>query len=1192
MSSDERENDSVVDRCSEIIQKYCTTEFLPQSAQREILTFITELYQIGKLNEVNSDSIEMFIQTQCESIKTMKEFPFEIFEICFTFYASKEMKRTLYNDKQMSIIIKSLGKFCNENLFQNDENSPALHRLFPILRLCSRMVERCALTETMLGILIEIAQTSYFNEASSPPLQSAACSLLSAIFKRYTDERNEILSTCFYTVEKAKKISTKNLFFSKKGKTQISAFTVLLLELMQSTYVYGLSSEESEIEVTVDILDRLSKLPPKFLDQFSKDLFNCLTHPFYPVAIKILPRYLNFLYSHVVKKTKLSRIAIRTFCSGLAAINEIIKQINTEEEIKVSEELRRNIIAEQDFTKLTVNKEFPATEKERIAAEMLILAFIKNSFRMLNTADTATQTHIYMWGMRKLDQDESEFLGSWSAGAIPDLDLLDIKFDQIEKLHIALSSKQPIFGNTQEIITRLLGGLKNRSSTIRGMVMDGFSVIVEQNTEYLFHPELVSLLQPAFVDPCATVRDAALKIVSTYIQQHEQIKSPYFPQIINCLHDSSTSIVRRALVSLATLAQTASDKELMDLCKILVTKLDDEAKEVKKSAKLLLMQSFFEYSSTPDELFLEVTSVLRETPEWWSAFVKESYIKYQEKMKCVINSVLNRTCEEPNAFNATLLYDFAHVLPSACAKDHEKLISALFLAQDDATIAVIAQTITLLIPYIAFPVITSFSLLMNQLEELVNSKGSGVVRPVIELLVSISNNILPDNTSLQDLQLAYAEVLMKCFNQRGPATKEDEGKVIRSIFITGILIRECGWESKQSSLNKVASVLARFYMWNSPEVKNRVLEAFIDICVKDPNQIKVGKNLVSHAFSKGDPISALNFIKSLIEEEYKADDTTSMDDVKTNSAPSLVSDNLKNIKSCCKNKNVNVRNSALSLISVAIKHGIINTHEVLPCVIGMLSSKTEQKLAADTIKTLTISSENALKTRLSEGLEFGFNLCRNFPEDTNMVGMAELYKLLSPQNRRTMIATIVNQAVNAIDGTNLTKTIDCYSLKCLMEISCSLEFENQWEPAYFISLLHSSMKKRALNDTIIKDAGDAIEVLLGRKKGNKEVDTRPWYCTILVLRAMHWIRRRFQVNMKKIYSDVPIKEEKKDVKVALIDKPSISSLPEPSECATEITDAMLDLYAALSSITRHERATQSKYNVHEDENEENEKKKE
>ena len=1202
MNSDEIEkSENIIDKCSDIIQKFCTIENIPQSGLREILTNISEVYRANRLSEVNNDSISIFIQTQCNFIQNSKEFPFDVFEICFTFYAAKDMPQTLYNDKQMTTIIKCFGNFFNNYIIGNEENISLLHRLFPILKLLSRMIERCALSETMLGILIEIAQTCYFHKASSVPLQSSACSLLCAIFKRYGSMRNDILNHIFYTAERTKKLNMKNVIFSKKSKIQINSFSVLLLELMQSSYIYGTTTEDSETDMISDMINRLLELPPKFLEQFSKDIFACLAHPFYPICLLILPRYLNFLYSHVVKKTKYSKISIRTFCTGLAAINNIVKQINIECDIPISQDLARFVQFSSDkenpenINSLKVDVEFPKTEKERILAELIILSFVRNSFTLLDTYDTATQAHLYQWSeKRELDQDENEFLGNWASGSNGYvIDISNINYSQVERLYIGLLSKKPIFSNTQEIIKRLLGGLKNRSATVRGLVMDGFAVVIEQNTEYLYHPELIKLLQPAFIDPCTTVRDAALKIVSTYIKQHEQIKSPYFPQIVNCLHDSSNSIVKKSIFTLATLAQTATQKELIDLCKMLVHKLDkNEPNEVRRAAKQLLLNSIFDYSENPSELFFEITNELTEETEWWPSFIKESYIKYKNQILEIVEIIVKQTCENPNAFNAALLYDFVKVLPSICAGDHEKLIAALFLAQDDPVIAVLAQIINLLVPCITFPVIPSFSLLMRQLEDLINTRGTGVVRPVIQLLVSITTYILPDNSCLFDMELAYANVLL---NAKQPQKPEDRQQVYstvnRAIFVLGVLIKEVGWLIQSSSISKISGFIKNFYMWDSKDIKARVLEAFINICIKEPSQIQNAKSLLNQAFARGDEISALNFIKELIQEEYKQEDTTAIDEVQTVSAPSLINNHLKNIKDCFKKKDKNIRNAALELVAVAIKHGIINTHEILPCVIGMLTSKTEGHLAEEVIKSLTASSENALKTRISEGLLFGYNLCRLFPQDSNFLGIATLYKLLSSQEKRTMMNEIVNQAVDMIDGTNPSKTIDCISLRWLMEVSCSLDFKYQWEPTTFISLMHTAMKKRALNDTIHRDAGDTLEYFIGTKKGEKIADTRPWYCAIVVIKTMHWLRRRYQIKPKIIYDDdYVIREDKKDCKVALIENLDLSGLPMPKDGITSLDNDILNMYAALADIVRHERATQAKYNSKLQEQEEEDQK--
>jgi hypothetical protein len=53
-----------------------------------------------------------------------------------------------------------------------------------------------------------------------------------------------------------------------------------------------------------------------------------------------------------------------------------------------------------------------------------------------------------------------------------------------------------------------------------------------------------------------------LTIIAGYVNKNDQIASPYFPVVINCLSDSSPVVVKSALCAVRDLAKTATDEEL------------------------------------------------------------------------------------------------------------------------------------------------------------------------------------------------------------------------------------------------------------------------------------------------------------------------------------------------------------------------------------------------------------------------------------------------------------------------------------------------------------------------------------------------------------------------------------------------------------------------------------------------------
>ncbi|EAY20904.1 hypothetical protein TVAG_437300 [Trichomonas vaginalis G3] len=1158
-------------RCTEILKQYCELETLTTSMVREISTHVNELYRIKQLSEVNLEFISKFIQNQSNFIKQSEEFQFDIIEICLTFYASNDMPPQLYKESQMNIILRSIFKFCSDNFIKTQENNLSLHKMFPIIRLCAKLIDRCALPDSFLSSFVSIAIEFYFNEASSNPLQTASCSLISSIFRRYELERTQILNDIFYCIER-KTGNQKSLIFNKTDRVRLNAFSVLLFDIIQSCSIYPNTIDCCNIDIIQDIINRLEELPPKYTEMFANDVFSCLSHPLYPSSISVLPYLLNMMYKHITKKTKLTRVAINSFCKGLSSVLAFREKFLVPMTIKINYNIMR-ILQINDLSEINVTDKYPENEKERLIAEFVVLTFVKNFFKLIDTFDTASICNISHWSsLKNMDQTESDYLDQWWHNQIPEVSDFSLNFSEVERLYVSLCQRFLIFNSVMEIIHRLLKGLTNTSSTMRGMVLKGFSSIVEMNSQFLYHPDLIPLIEKAFVDPCSSIRDAVLDIVSSYIEKNEQIKSPYFPLIIDSLKDSSPSIVRKSLVTLGNLAQKATEEELMKLSKILVSKLDDETKAVKTAAKSLLVTSLFEISFSPFVIFYEISKNIDiENDKWWTVFVKECYVKFPEKMKAVVDQVIEKVTEETNDLNSMILYNFVSVLPNCSADKHEQIITAILTAETDISVTFLMDSLLSIIPFILFPSIVNFSLLLSHLESLVCTRWTTVVRKCLELIVSIVHNICPDDNILETLQSSYADILLLSFGGK----KIEENEVLRAIFVTGVLFKLIGWITPKGNINKVASILGRFYMSDSRLIRKRVLQSFVDICCRDSSQLRVSRNLVQMAFKRGDDEDALDFILKLMVEENKMDvKIEKFDEMKGNSAAPLISQFIKNITNCFKSQNKTVRTDSLKLVSIGLSNGLINAHEVLPFVIACLSSTECYKSAIETIKKCQESSfEGALKTRISDGIDQSYEFIVAFSEDKSIrrLGFTDLFTLTkNPLLRKDIMTNLVSKVYAQMDVKS-----DMNKCLWLCDILVNLNYEYQWEAYYVCQLLQKTVCKNSHN--VLIDAGDMIEILVGTKQEKEAMScTACWYSCLIGVMTSHWLRRRYQVNPKKLYNNEKPREDKRNVKVALIPPLNLNEIKKPQEKLEKLTPEILDIVAKLQSVVRHERATEDK----------------
>jgi hypothetical protein len=239
---------------------------------------------------VEEDLIRRFLQVQHDVLlKSESGYPFDLVEIGLQFLAAPEMPIQLYNDEYLRLIIQRLHHICTSTLFTNPDAIDQLPRLFPLFRHLARVVEPCAFSDPILIDLCSLSITAFFLSESSQSLQTASCSLLTAIFKRYQSFRTYIIDEIFVVLAKSHG-TPRSLTFSNGTRVYISASARLFLELCQSVCSFPMDLEAVSKDLIWIIIehffhDSKASLPiSKLFEKFAEDVGQCLTHPFYPIA--------------------------------------------------------------------------------------------------------------------------------------------------------------------------------------------------------------------------------------------------------------------------------------------------------------------------------------------------------------------------------------------------------------------------------------------------------------------------------------------------------------------------------------------------------------------------------------------------------------------------------------------------------------------------------------------------------------------------------------------------------------------------------------------------------------------------------------------------------------------------------------------------------------------------------------------
>lgn len=481
------------EECCHALRTHCIDDKeLSPNGIRVIGTAVTKLSECKLLHMVDEELIQRYLQIQhSELSKPNPVFPFDMVEISLKFLAASDMPIRLYRDEYLRLIVEKLHSLCVTSLFENSEKTDELYRLCPLLRHLAHIVEQCAFPDPAMIDLCSIGIRAFFLQTSSQSLQSASCSLLTSVFRRYQPFRVYIIDEVFSILPKSQG-SSRFLSVSNGSRISISAPSRLFLELVQSICSFPMDVESVVKELIRIIIERFFResktatVVAKLFERFTEDVGKCLTHPFCPIASLVLKSLLEFFFPLVTKKDRLSRLAIKMLCPALDVITACFHQ--SKEEIAIAipllllqsladfddETIRTCIVLpdshfliDNESIVLKIDATFPSNKLEKLTSDLIICLYIRQSFKLSDLINTSLPYHIANWSINQLSQEEMDNYLVWWHGTFPDTIDFEWTIDIAERLCLSQATKQLMFQNVQLLIQRLLRGLENINASLR-----------------------------------------------------------------------------------------------------------------------------------------------------------------------------------------------------------------------------------------------------------------------------------------------------------------------------------------------------------------------------------------------------------------------------------------------------------------------------------------------------------------------------------------------------------------------------------------------------------------------------------------------------------------------------------------------------------------------------------------------------
>lgn len=1207
------------DECNAVLRTHCRGgKALNPNAVREIGTAVSKLSECGFLHLVNVDEIQSFFKLQHDILAASEnEFPFDVVEIALKFLAAPEMSIHLYNDVYINLIIDKLSILC-ERMFGHGEEEH-LHKILPLFRSLAHVVEQCALDDQLLIKLCAMGIEGYFLEKASPSLQTASCSMLTAIFRRYPSFRDYMIQEIFMVIPK-KRGSDKMLLAASGKRVKMSAPARLFLELVQSVSSFPCDTDEFTKETVREILTRFSAVATtsvtqsKVFERFCLDIAAVITHPFYPVAYTFVKNMLELQLPLISQREKLSRVAVSSVCNALCVITSTAKQCQEITELRVPDRILKFL---SDFTEETVREyismdgshlgefsdgmftihvdaTFPKNKFEKLLGRQILCMYLKQTSKISDVVDTATSFHICQWSQCTLSEPEVNNMLLWWRGMVPETLDFEWTIDMAHCLYVNQLGQEKLFSNSYALVNALFNAVSESSSAaIRSTILKGVGGLISNDPNLLFHPKLVEHLKNAFTDKSPQVREAVLSLVASYIGQNQKMKSPYFHVVANCILDPAPLVVRTAVNVVGDLARSADDNELSTLCRILSLKLDDPVDRVRVMARSAFVTSIFEYAKSPLEVLLCVMARESERPSWFQVLFKDEYSAHSNQLKDLFMELVESLCESPSFTKAALLREFAELFPTAFVDHCDKLIAFYNTCDDYTLIMNMAYALIPIVKRMALPNSTLLGIMVNKMKGDVCKYGTVIIRAVIELFANVVSMFLPECKVLDSLQNAFVDYLRKNLSSLGelermeqsPSKEQSVGMICRALYGTGCIYRYYGAKNPKFS-TAIWGPVNHYFKSKIPRIREMVMSCACDICVRDSSLIDKARTLVETAFKMGPPdsVAALSFICDLTEQETEDNNTTTaLDEIRPLYSTNLLQRFGDEIIQCFYVNDDNIRTQTLKLVRTSLSYGTINPLNYIQHVIAMICTERHNALACKTIAEAVqrMNGVDHVRNRLSDGIKQAYQLARvvypngikNVPSSDPIFKLNSLYACVPELLQKSFLECVLSKINEA-----LSSSVEPDWILWLMVTLVNIDFTTMKEPAYLVNQFSTGSTYRDLR-TAYSDAKKMLDYLgtikLGKTPPRISTTTgaSSWYAATILLKAKKWMMSRYQINLLKIDK---VLGSKKAVKLADIDDIDLSGVPQPESDDPELSDGLFDMIAQLLSAMRMERSLDNK----------------
>ncbi|XP_057817132.2 sister chromatid cohesion protein SCC2 isoform X2 [Cryptomeria japonica] len=371
----------------------------------------------------------------------------------------------------------------------------------------------------------------------------------------------------------------------------------------------------------------------------------------------------------------------------------------------------------------------------------------------------------------------------------------------------------------------------------------------------------------------------------------------------------------------------------------------------------------------------------------------------------------------------------------------------------------------------------------------------------------------------------------------------DQPLLLRCLYCLGLLVRygaeliDCE-DKGDISVIDILSLFKHYHHLEDVVVKARSLQALGFVCIAKPEfmmekdiRIILEESLSSNSDTRIKVQALRNFYDYLVDVEEQMGQVDIDNDSRVtkengavpvaagegdnNICGGIIQLHWQNILEKCLDVNDQVRQSALKIVEIVLRQGLVHPVTCVPYLIASVvdEQETNSNMAHSLLIYMNEKYPSFFDSRIGDGIELSFRFIQSvhgkvFEDGSNNFdgstaasvkgGISRIYNLI----RRSRVSRnkFVSSILHKFDHGSLENSSLLFLVYCT-EVLASLPFVNSDEPLYLVQVinrtvqpragnLEASMKKLASEGPFQKIMKRALKTVEGNKhKGNKEVDS-------------------------------------------------------------------------------------------------------